>query len=335
MKNTFHRRAARAVALLALIVAMLGGGSAYAGSWSFGLHGNLWGAREYQVWIPSGYQAGTPVPLVLVLHGCLTDPNSMAAVSRFNELADRDRFIVVYPRQNVTSNPQRCWNFMLSTNQTRGAGEPSILAGIVREVRNRYSVDAARMYVTGISAGGAMTSTMAACYSDLFAAAAVHAGGMYKGGVGLVTAAESLLLGSPYDPDERGKRAWQCAGSPRRLMPVLVFHGTSDIVVNPVNGDQTVRQFVQTNDLGDDGSDNNSAAYVATSTTSHATPVANGRTYTVATYRNSGGTVVAQKYTIDGMNHAWSGGPPVWPFSDERAPDATGISWAFFRNYRR
>lgn len=335
MENLFQRGAGRAAALLVFVVAMLGGVSAHAGNWTFGVHGNLWGAREYQVWIPSGYQAGTPVPLVLVIHGCTSDPNSMAAISRFNELADRERFIVVYPRQNVTANPQRCWNYMLSFNQTRGAGEPSILAGIVGEVRNRYSVDTSRMYVTGLSSGGAMTSTMAACYSDMFAAAAVHAGAMYKSAVGVLTSIDVLLQGSPFDPDERGKLAWQCAGSPRRLTPTLVFHGTDDIVVHPVNGDQTVRQFVQTNDFGDDGSDNNSAAYVAASTTSHVTPVANGRTYTVATYRNSGGTVVAQKYTVNGMNHAWSGGPSVWPFSDERGPDATGISWAFFRNYRR
>ena len=118
-------------------------------------------------------------------------------------------------------------------------------------------------------------------------------------------------------------------------MPVLVFHGTSDIVVNPVNGEQAVQQFVQTNDLGDDGLDNDSARYQPASITSHVAPVPNGLPYTVATYRNSAGSVVAQKVTVQGMNHAWSGGPPLLPFSEERGPDSTGISWQFFRNYRR
>lgn len=329
----------RTLALIApwfpLLLALCSPLPAQAGSWNTAIYGNLWGAREYQTWIPTGYQPGQALPLVLVIHGCLSEPNSMAAVSRFNELADRERFIVVYPRQNAAANPQRCWNFMYSFNQTREMGEPSILAGIVGQVRNRYSVDATRMYVTGISSGGAMTSIMAACYSDLFAAAAVHAGGMYKGGTGPLTSAESMLLGSPFNPDEHGKLAWQCSGSARRLMPVLVFHGTADMVVNPINGDQTVRQFVQTNDYGDDGMDNDSAPYIPASTTTHTTPVPNGRTYTVQTFRNQAGVVVAQKYTIDGMNHAWSGGPPVWPFSDELGPDATGISWNFFRNYHR
>lgn len=327
----WRRLAAGALAFLGLALSL----PAAAGQWAFDLYGNIWGTREYQTWVPTNYRAGTPLPAVLVLHGCVTDPNSMAAVSRFNELADRENFIVIYPRQNVTANPSRCWNFMLSINQSRGMGEPSVLMGIVNKVKSRYSVDNSRVYVTGISAGGAMTSIMAACYSEVFAAAAVHSGGMYKGGVGLVTSAESLLLGSPYDPDVRGRDAWQCSGSPRRLMPMLVFHGTSDIVVNPVNGDQTVQQFVQTNDLGDDGLDNNSAPYVASNLTRETTPVPGGKSYTVATYRNSAGTVVAQKYTVEGMNHAWSGGPPLWPFSDELGPDATGISWTFFKNYRR
>lgn len=333
--TTIRRLRARCAALFALLFALLAPWPAAAGQWVFGTYGNLWGAREYQAWIPSGYQAGVATPLVLVIHGCLSEPNSMAAVSRFNELADRERFIAVYPRQNVTANPQRCWNFMLSINQSRGSGEPSILAGIVQQVRNRYTVDAARMYVTGISSGGAMTSIMAACYSDLFAAGAVHAGGMYKGGVGLASTTESLLFGSPYDPDVRGREAWQCSGSPRRLMPMLVFHGTDDSVVNPVNGDQVVQQFVQTSDLGDDGLDNDSARYLASSITRHTTPVPYGRSYTIATFRNGAGTIVAQKYTVEGMNHAWSGGPALLPFSDERGPDATGISWSFFRNYRR
>lgn len=241
-----HRILRRLLTGLFTLLSLAWAPQALAGHWDFGLYGNIWGTREYQTWVPTHYSAGTPLPVVLMIHGCLSEPNSMAAVSRFNELADRENFIVVYPRQNVTANPQRCWNFMFSFNQARGSGEPSILMGIVNKVKAKYTVDAARVYVTGISSGGAMTSIMAACYSDVFAAGAVHSGGMYKGGVGPVTSAESLLLGSPFDPDVRGRDAWKCSGSPRRLMPMLVVHGTSDIVVNPVNGDQTVQQFVQT-----------------------------------------------------------------------------------------
>ena len=331
-KSTFVRGCRR---LWLGLAALLAGLTAHAGSWHFDYSANLWGVREFQAWIPASYRPGTPMPAVLAIHGCVSEPNSMAAITRYNELAEREGFIVIYPRQNVTANPPRCWNFMLPQNQVRGAGEPSILVGMVSKMRRTYNIDASRVYVTGISSGGAMTATLAACYSDVFAAAAIHAGAMYKSGESLLTSAESMLLGSPFDPNARGVDAWKCSGSPRRLMPVLVFHGTSDIVVNPVNGEQAVQQFVQTNDLGDDGLDNDSARYQPASITSHVAPVPNGLPYTVATYRNSAGSVVAQKVTVQGMNHAWSGGPPLLPFSEERGPDSTGISWQFFRNYRR
>ncbi|KQV80279.1 PHB depolymerase esterase [Massilia sp. Root351] len=328
--SPLRTRCIRLLAVLAL--ALPAAAPAWAGQWDFGVYANLWGIREYQVWLPTGYSPGTPLPVVLMLHGCGSEPNSMAAVSRYNELADRERFIVLYPRQNASANPSRCWNFMLEINQQRGSGEPSQLMGMLNAVKGRYSVDGSRVYVTGISAGGAMAAIMAACYSDVFAAVMVHSGGMYKGATGLLTAAESLLQASPYDPALRGKDAWRCSGSPRRLMPAMVFHGTADIVVNPANGDQTIEQFLQTSDWGDDGADNDSVAYRASSIGRYTVPY--GRSYTVDSY-TANGVLVAQKYTVAGMNHAWSGGPPGWPFSDELGPDATAISWAFFRNYRR
>ena len=315
------------IAACCLLAAM----PATAGQWDFGLYASLWGSREYQVWLPTNYQSGTPLPVVLMLHGCASEPNSMAAVSRYNELADRENFIVVYPRQNVTANPMRCWNFMLPLNQERGTGEPAVFMGILNKVKSKYSVDERRVYVTGISAGGAMASIMAACYSDVFAAVMVHSGGMYKGATGLVTAADSLFNGSAFDPRVRGKDAWRCSGSPRRLMPTMVFHGTADIVVNPINGEQTIEQFLKTSDYGDDGLDNDSVRYRADSIVRQTVPY--GRSYTIDTYI-SNGIVVAQKYTVEGMNHAWSGGPPGWPFSDELGPDATTISWNFFKNYQ-
>ncbi|KAG1086809.1 hypothetical protein G6F40_013861 [Rhizopus arrhizus] len=149
-----------------------------AGHWDIGLYGNLFGAREYQVWVPAGYDDAQPLPLLLVLHGCVTGPNLMGEASGFNDVADTEGFIVVYPRQNVTANPARCWNWQLPINQARDSGEAAILAGIVDKVKAGYSVDPHRVYVTGISAGGAMTSIMLACYSDVLAAGAIHSGGM-------------------------------------------------------------------------------------------------------------------------------------------------------------
>ncbi|AWH53533.1 PHB depolymerase esterase [Stenotrophomonas sp. ESTM1D_MKCIP4_1] len=303
------------------------------GHWDFGVYGNVYGAREYQVWVPANYQPSQPLPLLLVLHGCVTGPNLMGEASGFNDVADTEGFIVVYPRQNVTANPMRCWNFPLPVNQARGSGEPSILAGIVDEVKAGYAVDPRRVYVTGISAGGAMTATMLACYSDVFAAGAIHAGGMYKGATTVSGSAYALLAGSIYSPDSNGRLAWQCSGSPKpRPLPVLVFHGSADSTVNPINGQQAVRQFLQTNDLADDGLDNDSVKYVPTSTYQGQVP--GGRSYTVDTYAYNG-RVLAQHYVVQGMGHAWSGSQTGLPFTDAQGPDATLITWLFLKDNQR
>lgn len=333
MHTIFRTSAFRILAALSLALAGTAAQAQANGHWDFGLYGNLYGSREYQVWVPAGYAGATPLPLVLVLHGCANDPNLMAGASRFNDVADVERFIAVYPRQNVTANPTRCWNWQLPINQARGSGEASILAGIVAAVKAGYNVDPKRVYVTGISAGGAMTSIMLACYSDVFAAGAVHAGGMYKAATTVSGSAYALLFGSIYSPESNGKLAWQCAGSPSpRPTPVAVFHGTADTTVNPVNGEQAVRQFLQTNDLADDRSDNNSVRYTATSTSNNQVP--GGRSYTVRDYRY-GNRLLARYYTINGMGHAWSGGDGAYPFTDPQGPDASTLTWVFLKQFTR
>lgn len=316
-------------------IACLEGGNAHAasGHWDFGLYGNLYGTREYQAWVPDGYTGATPLPLVLVLHGCANDPNLMAGASRFNEVADAEGFIAVYPRQNVSANASRCWNWQLPIHQARGTGEPSILAGIVSSVKAAYNVDPQRVYVMGISAGGAMTATLLACYSDVFAAGAIHAGSMYKAATTLSGSVYAMLYGSIHSPDDRGRLAWQCSGSPSpRPLPVLVFHGSSDATVNPLNGEQAVRQFLQTNDIADDRSDNNSVRYVVTGTRTGQVP--GGRSYTVRDY-HYGGRLLAQHYIVAGMGHAWSGGDGDFPFTDPTGPDASVISWVFMKQHTR
>jgi poly(3-hydroxybutyrate) depolymerase len=178
-----------------------------------------------------------------------------------------------------------------------------------------------------------MTSIMLACYSDVFAAGAVHSGGMYKGATTVSGSAYALLAGSIYSPDSNGRLAWQCSGSPTpRPIPMLVFHGTADSTVNPVNGQQAVRQFLQTNDLADDGLDNDSVKYVPTSTYNGQVP--GGRAYRVDTY-TYGGRTLAQHYVVQGMGHAWSGSQTGLPFTDPNGPDATLITWVFLKDQLR
>jgi poly(hydroxyalkanoate) depolymerase family esterase len=291
------------------------------------------GGRQHQLWVPASYVPGEPTPLIVALHGCKQTPAQFAGLTHLDQLADAEKLLVVYPKQSLRGNLFRCWNWASSNNQTRGKGEPALIMDVVARVQADYSVDASRIYVVGASAGGVMASILMSCYSDVFAAAVVASGGMYKAAANRSDARLVGSNGSDYSPQERGREAWECSGAvSQRPVPVLVFHGSEDTVAAPVNGEQVVAQFVETNDLGDDGVENNSVRNLATSTRSEI--AAGGLRYTVRDYAYDG-ELLLQYYFIEGMGHAWSGGDSAFKFSEPRGPDATTLMWQFLKQHKR
>jgi poly(hydroxyalkanoate) depolymerase family esterase len=203
---------------------------------------NQAGSRPYKLYVPSDYR-GQPVPLVVMLHGCSQSPDDFAVGTRMNEVAEAYTCLVAYPGQTSSANMQKCWNWFSEGDQQRDRGEPSLIAGITREVMRDYAIDPRRVYVAGLSAGGAAAAILGDAYSDLYAAIAVHSGLACGAACDLPSAFAAMQKGG--DGTERRASGPSRSGTLRRVVPAIVFHGDRDTTVNPRNGDAVVAQSAQ------------------------------------------------------------------------------------------
>lgn len=298
--------------------------------WQKFTYRNVDGSRPYFVYTPQHYRPGTKAPLVVMLHGCTQTAEDFATGTAMNELAERYGFITMYPQQTRRHNLGRCWNWHSPGHQQRGRGEPASISGIIQAVvsrSERWTIDPQRIYVAGISSGGAMAIILGATYPDLIAAIGVHSGIEYQAATGVISGLQAMRHGGP-DPQLQGELAFTAMGAYARAVPTIVFHGTDDKVALPINGDQVVQQWLQTNSLASGGT------YVArleepTSRTPGQTP--GGHSYLVSTWDLPAGYDQAQAYwKIGGMGHAWSGGKPSGSYTDPLGPDASLTMYQFF-----
>jgi poly(hydroxyalkanoate) depolymerase family esterase len=322
-----RRRARRGIAAAALTAAaaiLPGTATAATGALSSGDYTGPEGAQHYELYVPSSYQAGSPAPLVVAMHGCTQTADQFRLLTRWDALAEAKGFIVVFPQQDSGANYLKCWNWFQDANMHRSSGEPARLAALTRSIEQTYAVDPHRVYATGLSAGGAMASVLAATNPDLFAAIGIGSGCEY--------AATPTCAGyKSADPGTAARQAYTEMGSRARPMPFIAFQGDADTTVPPTNADQLVQQWLTTNDLADDGALNHSVpSYPAKTTWGHS---AGGRSYTVRTYVDRNRAELGQYWLVRGMGHAWSGGDASQQYSDASGPDETAAMYAFFQSH--
>ena len=260
---------------------------------------NSAGTRSYKTYLPSRH-ATHGLPLIVMLHGCKQHPEDFAAGTRMNQLAEELGFAVVYPAQSRKANGSGCWNWFQHAHQRREAGEPSLIAGITREVIARHRLDARRVYVAGLSAGGAMAAVMGATYPELYSAVGIHSGLGYAAARDLPSAF-AAMKGQP------GKKSRATSGT--RSVPTIVFHGDSDTTVHPSNGEHAVTGTLEKTETGR----------------------ANGRAFTRTTHWDASGKPVLEHWLIHGAGHAWSGGSASGSYIDPLGPDASREMLRFFR----
>jgi poly(hydroxyalkanoate) depolymerase family esterase len=279
--------------------------------------------RAYKLYIPPA-AAGRALPLIVMLHGCTQNPDDFAAGTGMNDAAREQGFFVLYPAQSAEANPTGCWNWFKHSHQQRGRGEPALIAAMTNKVIAENNIDRRRVYVAGLSAGGAMAAIVGAEYPDLFAAVGVHSG-LAAGAATNLTDALAAMRGGATGPLVNPLRRGNAAEAPATALPTIVFHGDSDAMVHPRNGEAVIA--------------------AATSADFGASPAARlrveqgrsdaGRQYTRTIHSDSRGSVAAEHWLVHGAGHAWSGGNAAGSYTDASGPDATGEMLRFFFEHPR
>ena len=263
------------------------------------------GSRSYRLYVPAS-RNGRPGPLVVMLHGCTQDASDFAAGTGMNRQAEVHGCIVLYPEQAQGANPNRCWNWFEPAHQRAGAGEPAIIAGMVREVMQEQAVDPERVFVAGLSAGGAMAAVMAATHPELFKALGVHSGLAYEVANDIPTAFAAMRGGS------------ENVGRIPKPMPTIVFHGDGDRTVHPANGDRVVRQWQAGAAGGPVKAERDQGV------------TEGGRRYSRTRTLRPDGSILVEQWRLHGAGHAWAGGSESGSYTDPAGPDASAEMLRFF-----
>jgi poly(hydroxyalkanoate) depolymerase family esterase len=266
------------------------------------------GRRSYKLYIPSRHRAGRQ-PLLVMLHGGTQDADDFAAGTRMNALAEEHGFLVAYPSQCKSANPSLCWNWFKPEHQMRGAGEPSIIAGITTEIIAEHDIDPQRVFVAGLSAGGAMAAVMVATYPEIYAGVGIHSGLPYRSASD-VASAFSAMRGDRGQ--KRRQRKSRHTSDHALRVRTIVFHGDADQIVHPSNGAKIVEAHAKTGD------------------SMESTTASTSRGYTRTITRDKTGAVVVEQWLIHGSGHAWSGGSPDGTYTDRHGPDASREMLRFF-----
>lgn len=276
------------------------------------------GSLHYKLFVPRRY-TGAPLPLVVMLHGGGQDANDYALGTSMNALAEEVGCLVVYPEQSTHANWSRCWNWFDVTSHTSRRSEPELIVGVVHKVMDEYSVDRSRLYVAGLSSGGAMAVILGQTYPDLFSAVGCHSGLAFGSASDQYSAMLAMHSGvDPHDP---------ASGKLVNSVPTIVFHGDCDYTVHPHNGAHVVQQMV---DCYRDQFDGQGAGLIATEEIAEIS----GRSCTRVIYEVAPGHTVAEHWTVHGGRHAWSGGNTLGSYTDPTGPDASREMLRFFFNHR-
>lgn len=252
------------------------------------------------------------MPLVVMMHGCSQSASDFAAGTGMNMLADELGFLVLYPQQSQSANLARCWNWHDPQHQVRDRGEPAVIAALTRHTIALCRANPMRIYIAGISAGGAAAAIIGAAYPDLYVAVGVHSG-LAQGNIRSLSAAVAAM---------RGKSDSGPAKALPRQLPTIVFHGDGDRIVHPSNAAGFLKNIERSN---------SGPLLIRTYTGCSS----GGRHFTQRVYKGPAGDIMLEDWTVHGIGHSWSGGRAAGSHTDPAGPDASQEMIRFFLARRR
>ena len=273
--------------------------------WTSGVAIGPTGARRYRLYKPPGIRRSERVPLLVMLHGCDQDAAALAASSRMNRLAARERVLVLYPEQDRLANAHGCWNWF-DTRSGRAQREAASIDAAIEQVCLLQPVDRSRIAIAGLSAGASMAALLATRRPERFRAVAMHSG------IAPGIAHSSATALSAMRGRRRSMLALPASATTTAWPALLVIQGSADRIVAVENGVEAVRLWAQR---------------AGTSRTTTRVVQRGSRRATTITDHRAGGRIVATLCVVEGLGHAWSGGAANLTYSDPSGPDATRMIW--------
>ena len=276
--------------------------------------------REYLLHVPPSYDQQERLPLVMVLHGCNQDHFDMQTITRFDQLADRYGFIVVYPFITTYGGVRlrNCWGWWQHRDIRGGGGggEVEDLWGIVNAVRRSHRIDPDRIHVTGLSSGAAMAVAMAVVHGGKIASCAAVAGVAYGESIWALGRYPRVKQTASTVADMK-----QAMGANRGATPLFIAHSADDHVVGLRAAQKLRDSWIACFDLDAESGD-------VTQGRHHRKP------WTLTNYGDGEGASTLGYLVLKGYEHGWYGGAPG-PFSVTDAPDVSSMIWSFFSRHSR
>lgn len=298
-----------------------------------GSYNGIFGMRNYKVYVPKGLSKTKKAPVVVMIHGCEQNASLFAEGTRIVKWADKEKFIVLLPEQNIAYNPYKCWNWVLPVNNSR-TGETKVIIEMLDAVLKKYNGDSNNVFAAGMSSGASMVNILGNCYPDRFKALASHDGTQFYATRTGMDFPDVVLYGPSVDAPTAARAGDACStlvhNRPKQ-MPIIIFHGMKSPLMSPAHAFAIENEFKIFNDLLDNGVRDTS--YFLSKDVKYFS--GEGKTYGYNKYTlvNPTHDVLIERYMINDLEHAWSGGDGKVPYNDPKGPDATGLVMDFFKRW--